>query len=232
MDGKKATGTFRLEGMLPGMHTISVVAGEKSGRAYGSVTVNVTDHDVDEMTIRPAPGVNVTGSFRILEEDVPPPERKSWAGLMPVGMHPGTMNEALNGSWTELRAEGIAPGEYWPDMSTLPGGFTLIDVLLNGVSAGGRPINLNGAADLTFVVTSKPGTIAGTVRDKNQVPLKGAELVLIPEYSANPTLIRQTQSGVGGAFAFPDLVPGKYRIEGGVEVEVRTGEMARVDLVR
>jgi protocatechuate 3,4-dioxygenase beta subunit len=132
----------------------------------------------------------------------------------------------------QFHMEKIGPGEYRAELTRLPDGYAVTDLLLGNVSTQGHALVLSGGSELTFVVTSKPGMITGTIRDKNQAPLKGAEVVLIPLQSDDPELWRRTASGEGGAFSFRNLPPGKYRIEGGAEVEVKAAEQAGVDVVR
>jgi hypothetical protein len=199
--------------------------GEKAAAAYGVATVSITDHDEDDWKILMLPGVTVTSHFRTLEEGAGGPSGVR-AYLVPAN-GPGVI---LN-RWLDGRTEGIAAGEYRIRVP-LPRGYALADVLVNGRSVAGHSFTVSGGEDFEFVLTSRPGMVAGTLRDKNQAVLKGAEIVLIPLAADDPEQRRRQVSDANGGFVFSDLAPGKYRVEGGGEVEVRGGKTARVDVVR
>ncbi len=219
----------RIKGLLPGLHTFTVIAGVEADRAYGQFTVNISDHDVDGLRAKLVRGVNVTGTIRILEDgaSLPAAEKGVPVGTLLSEFDP----EPLRGDPNCFQAEGVAQGVYRLQMR-MPDGFAITDILLDGVSTDRRPFTLNSPAELTVLVTSKPATITGTIRDKNQAPVKGARIALIPLRSDDSALIKRTQSGEGGAFVFRNLAPGRYRIEGADPVEVEAGERATIDVVR
>ena len=67
---KLRTGAFRIEGILPGIHTLLVITGPKSNRAYGSATLSISDHDIDGRKIALRPGIAVTGRIRMGSERI------------------------------------------------------------------------------------------------------------------------------------------------------------------
>jgi hypothetical protein len=117
-----------------------------------------------------------------------------------------------------FRAEGIAPDDYWPALSGsavsgvgvpafsgLPDGYAVL-------TGNARPIGIYGGASVDFVLTSKPGAIAGVVQDSNQAPVAGATVTLI---SASDTRWQGTaKSGQTGEFIFRNIAPGKYTVNG------------------
>lgn len=232
--GHKSAGPFRLEGLQRGTHTISVMAGSKESRAYGDATVTITDHDVDGVRIRLVRGVNVTGTLRMLEDKTEPPDRGDPAAPVAWLVSADTPHnrEQLKGEPSRFHGEGIAPGAYRLELQRLPDGYAITDVLAGGAGTAGGRFTLNGPSELTVLLTSKPGMIAGVIRDKNQAPLKGERVRLISLRADDPALNRTAESGPGGAFVFRNLPPGKYRLEGGAEIEVRTGETSVSDVTR
>jgi hypothetical protein len=226
-------GSFRIDGLAAGMYRIYAERGEGfADRAYGSVKVNITDHDVEGLQIKLIPGVNITGTIRMLEDGASLPPKTPFANLIPSDPLSRAMAQPLFVEGSRFRGEGVAPGEYWPVFAALPDGYAVADVLFGNASTGGRPVTLNGPGELTIVVTSKPGMVVGTVRDANQRTVKGATLVLNPEVPGNPQTIRRTESGPGGEFQFRNLPPGKYTIEGAPAIDVRLGEAVNVTVVR
>ena len=72
---------------------------------------------------------------------------------------------------------------------------------------------MNGPDEITFVVTSRPGVITGTVRDQNQATIKGAEVSLVPDIYRDvpdPPVVMRFLSGTSGEFKFKNLPPGRY----------------------
>jgi hypothetical protein len=224
--GKQSSGTYRFNGLVPGVYRIFAIASEgtvpyQSGdghRAYGSVTVNITDHDVDWLKIRLAPVVNITGILRMAEDGASlPPETPNLAAILrPSDSLSGAEGVAIAVKGGQFHAS-VDQGEYWPGLVRLPDGYA---------------VTLSGPSELTFIVTSKPGTVVGTVRDADQAAVKGASVALVPEVSGDPQATRTTESGAGGEFRFKNVPPGKYTIAGARAIEVRPGEAVSVIVVR
>jgi hypothetical protein len=114
-----------------------------------------------------------------------------------------------------FRQESIRPGEYWPQLMGLPDGYSVAQVLFTGSTSRYSAMTLTAPdTGLTFVLTSHPGAIAGVVRDHDQAPLKGAEVILLPDPvpdKAGPAAILAEDSGDDGGFVFRNLAPGNYR---------------------
>lgn len=156
-----------------------------------------------------------------------------------------------------FRDDWLAPGNYWPRLNGLPKGYAIAQRLFDGASPQNTVLTLSTPdTPLTFVLTSRPGSVSGVVRDGNQDPVRDATVLLVPDplpAKPDPETLKTQQSGADGGFAFNDLAPGKYRAlvltdedrtrEGDVEylrrcamgaeaVEVTAGQTARLDLKR
>jgi hypothetical protein len=224
--GVKKPGSFRIDGLVSGTYSLYVQTGDApSGGNYGTAEITVTDHNIEGLKIRLVPSVVISGTIRMLEDGESVPKDEGLvADLMPVDIFAGfSPLMPLKGD----RFEGeVHPGQYWPEFS-LPDGYAVTRILFGGVDVSDRPVSVSGPGELTFVVTSKPGAIAGVVRDRNQNPVKGATVRLTSPFG-DPRRSPETQSGANGEFGFRNLRPGKYSIEGAGEIEVRLGETARV----
>jgi hypothetical protein len=255
-----------------------VLFGLDTGRAMEKPAVNgvgdyvfeVADHDIDNFNIGLLPYAGVTGEVRMLEKDAKLPP-KLGVILMPTADYLVNLKTggAIGGGPMMIRGtavqpetgrfhqEWMHPSEYWPQLNGLPDGYAIAQVLFEGASPSGSTITLSAPdTPLTFVLTSRPGAIAGVVRDDNQEPVRGAEVVLLPDPlpdKVGPEVIQTHQSGDDGGFAFRNLAPGKYRAlilregdlfgEGnpdylrqraaGVEaIEVMAGQVAKAELKR
>jgi hypothetical protein len=225
-ESKKQQGTFRATGLVPGTYCVYAYAGDDANRIYGSARVDITDHDIEDLKIKLLPTFPVFGAVKVIEDGAPLPSSMMF-NLRPVDRLHGPIDAAAHIGNGRFEADGVATGEYWPELRPLSAGYAVTDILFGGASANGLPLTLSGPAQLTVVVTSKPGTISGTVRDKDQAPIPGSLVELIPE-TADPLARRRVTSGPGGQFTFKDLAPGRYTIEGSDPIEVKLGETTAI----
>jgi hypothetical protein len=136
----------------------------------------------------------------------------------------------------------------------LPDGYAIAEMKLDGASARNNVMKWTGPdTPLTIVLTSRPGAVSGTVRNHDQMAVRGAVVALLPDPlgdKISPVTIRYAESGDGGTFVFKDLAPGIYRavILNGKEdgqdadlreravkaeaIEVRAGQSASINLKR
>jgi hypothetical protein len=233
--GKGTRGQFRIDGLVPGAYSVNAVAGEGPARVYGSVPVSIKDQDIDGLVIKLTPGINITGAIRLAEDgaSLPPKTPDLAVALLPVNRLPMIISPmfVVGG---RFHSEGVAQGEYWPQIMGLPDGYAVTSVLFGNAGTTGRPISLYGPGELTFVVTSKPGGIVGTVRDHNQVAVKDAEVLLIPDASADQPYPQtgRSLSGDSGEFRFRNVPPGNYTIEGAPAFKVQPGETVNITVLR
>jgi uncharacterized surface anchored protein len=210
----KHPGPFSIEGLTPGQYTFTGTLGSGADKLYGELSLSVTDHDIDDVKIKLLPTASLTATIRMAEDTVTPPEDAELTlyqadgrkAADPVSLHGG-----------RFRIEGIPPGRYWAQLNHLPSGYaqTVIQV------------GLYGPTEVSLAVTSKPGTVLGTVRDEDQTPVSGAAVVLMPD----SPLSKRTRSGTAGEFRFSDLAPGRYTVNG-VPVEVGPGQTVTVTVRR
>jgi Carboxypeptidase regulatory-like domain len=234
----------------------------------GDYVFEIGDHDVDNFNIALLPYAGVTGEVRMLEKDAKLPP-KLGVVLMPtadylidlknggaIGGGPMTIRgTAVQGETGRFHQEWLHPSEYWPQLKGLPDGYAVAQILYEGATPSGSTITLSAPdTPLTFVVTSRAGAAAVVVRDDNQDPVRGAEVVLMPDplpEKVAPEVVQTRESGVDGSVAFRNLAPGTYRAlvlreadragEGDPEylrqraagaeaIEVAAGQVARVEL--
>ncbi len=266
--GKPLTDTANFRDyVLFGLDTGSAMK-KPAVNGVGDYVFEIGDHDIDNFNIALLPYAGVTGEVRMLEKDARLPPKLAVV-LMPTADYLVNLKTggAIGGGPMMIRGmavqpetgrfhqEWLHPSEYWPQLNALPDGYAIAQILFEGATPTGSTITLSAPdTPLTFVVTSRPGAIAGVVRDDNQDPVRGAEVVLLPDplpEKVGPEVIQTHQSGDDGGFAFRNLAPGKYRAlvlrdadlasEGdpdslrqraaGVEaIEVAAGQMVRVEL--
>jgi hypothetical protein len=220
------TATFRdfvLFGLERGTHTA-----KPDVNGVGDYVFEIGDHDIDNFNIALLPYAGVTGEVRMLEKDAKLPPKLAVV-LMPtadylidlknggaIGGGPMTIRgTAVQAETGRFHQEWLHPSEYWPQLKGLPDGYAVSQVLFEGASPSGSTITLSAPdTPLTFVVTSRAGAVAGVVRDDNQDPVRGAEVVLMPDplpEKVAPEVVQTRDSGEDGGVVFRNLTPGKYR---------------------
>ncbi len=192
---------------------------------FGDYVFEVADHDVFNFKAALAPYASVSGEVRMLEEDAKLPGKMvvvmmSTADFLIELKGGGAIGGGpipIGGSAVEsgrFHQEWLRSGEYWPQLR-LPEGYAVAQVLFAGSSPRNSAMTVSApATPLTIVVTSRPGAVAGVVRDSDQSPVRGASVVLLPDPFPDevaPGVVRVEKSGDDGAFVFRDLAPGKYR---------------------
>ncbi|MGA3241848.1 MAG: carboxypeptidase regulatory-like domain-containing protein [Bryobacteraceae bacterium] len=200
-------------------------SGRPPDEVFGDYVFEVTDHDVFNFKAALTPYAGVSGEVRMLEEDAKLPGKLAVV-MMPTADFLIELNGggAIGGGPVPIRSsavesgrfhqEWLRSGEYWPQLR-LPPGYAVAQALFEGSSPRNTSMTLSGpATPLTFVVTSRPGAVAGVVRDDNQTAVRGVSVVLLtdplPDQVA-PGMVRVEEAGDDGSFAFHDLAPGKYR---------------------
>lgn len=232
--GKHRAGNFRIDALLPATYRIYARIGEGANRFYGVVSTSISDHDVEGLTIRLTPGINVTGSIRMLEDNAvfPPGTSGLLALLLPSTRSGAGINEPMTVEGMHFHGDGMQQGDFWPDLLGLPSGYAVADILFGNAPTLGKPVSIYGAGEVTFVVTSKTGTVLGTVLDHNQAPVKGVQVTLVPRSTSDPQYVRGILTGETGDFRFQSLAPGWYTIEGAPPIEVKPNQTVTITLTR
>jgi hypothetical protein len=279
VDMMPAPGSFRIDNLAPGSYHLEVTGGKPvtgthtfsdyllfglENRALekpafdevGDYEFDIADHDIDNLKLALTPYGGVTGEIHMLEKDAKLPA-KFGAMLVPAD---GRTNFIVRGMAAEnghFHQEWLHPGEYWLETGNLPKGYAVAQVLFDGASQTHTAIRLDGPnTPLTVILTSRPATISGVVRDSEQNPAPGEDVVLLPDalpVRVDPAAIRTQKSAEDGSFVFADLGPGKYRAlvlaesdrerqgdpqylwqraAGTEAIEVAAGQVARVELKR
>jgi Carboxypeptidase regulatory-like domain len=273
-------GAYRIDNLTPGSYVLGLtggkpadalrdlrnyalaepdggVQGKPAAKGVGDYAFEVADADIDNFDIALKPYAGVRGEVRMLEKDAKLPPKFA-VMLMPASdFLANVMIRAMVVEDGRLLEEGLRPGEYWPRLINLPKGYAVAQVLFEGLSTRNSAIALNGPdSPLTFVLTSRPGTITGVVRNSEQNPAPGVDVVLLPDpfpLKIDPAFIRTQKSAEDGSIAFVDLAPGKYRAlvlaeadsdgpgdrdylrqraAAAEAIEVEAGQSTRVDLKR
>jgi hypothetical protein len=222
-------GGFSIADVAPGTYRITVTvvdisagpAAFESG-ASASQTIQVGDHDVEDITLSPSPAQSLSG---LLKWEGKPPKDAGACMVSLEAENRGFMTQEmpttskLDGTFSlstvprvhaELHVGCEAKGSYVKTARL--GDIDVLEKGLDGTEAlPPGPLQVTMAADA--------GEIEGSVADGDQHAVAGATVAAIPENSKREALFSSTVSDQKGHFRFTGVVPGSYTLYAWEEVE-------------
>jgi protocatechuate 3,4-dioxygenase beta subunit len=112
-------------------------------------------------------------------------------------------------------ADAYVPGDYRAIIRSLPVGYYVAGIDLNGSDVTEKPFQLSTTAPNMINVRIRPGAaqLEITVRDLNGQPVYGADLALVPASQLNSvSRYRAGRSDHDGRFVASNLAPGEYQL--------------------
>jgi hypothetical protein len=173
----------------------------------GNVPLPVSDKDVDNVQLRFEPSFSVEVSADWGDQK-PPANGRPNVTLMPSGgMQVQMAATPLPGG--SLGFMHMMPGRYRIiPMPGSPQGFYASAITVGGQDVLGQEVDLTASTPaITVVYRPNPGSIRGTV-DQGE----GAIVLLWPDGSAVPPMVRSVTAGAHGSFEFPNVAPGEYSV--------------------
>jgi hypothetical protein len=262
-------GSFRFPGVPEGRYAVEAGPFDAVTPAsfWGRTGVVVWDEDVENVRIEMKPGASLSGS--IVAARVTPPAAVANTQTIPLPAMAGapaapapavprfrdisiTVVPEKPGSTSavtprvladgQFTAEGLAPGRYLVRVGSMPAGWYLSSVTVDGEDALDRPIDLSAGdvSDVQVTVTERGTLIRGVARDARLQPAPGASIIVLParpdgpdQAGWSPNRTRYTRASAQGTFAFGGLPPGNYLVIA-VEDALAAGwqEPARVAQIR
>jgi hypothetical protein len=191
-------------------------------QAWGRTTVEVVDHDVENVRFALHPSMDVPGIVKI--DGKPAPE----GGTLKIGLSPTgtasrlgnyrgildrTQTPDANGKVTIPRA---AEGNY---QVFIQGADNLyIDDLRQGdasILTSGIDVRNAAPAPFEVLLSSGSGTVEGVVSNTDKSPMGGATVLLVPVDKQLLPLYKTATAGADGKYAFRGVRPGEYKVFAG-----------------
>jgi protocatechuate 3,4-dioxygenase beta subunit len=173
----------------------------------GSVPASVSDRDIDNLELRFASGFNVEVAA---DWGAQPTSVKRVPSVMLV---PLTRRQVVTSGSTStngaLTFAHMLPGRYRVVPTPgLPPGFYASAVMLAGQDVLGQDVELTASTpQIRVVYKPNPGTIRGTVQQGG-----GATVLLWPEGTVVPEMVRAVGADSRGAFEATNVPPGDYSV--------------------
>jgi hypothetical protein len=217
-------GNFQIRNVLPGSYMLTVSWDDGERRHTGRQTVEVTNADVDGVTVVADVGLELSGRLRV-EGDPPLDLTRFRVSLSSTGEAPLGAPSSPVGTNGDFLLQDVEADTYRVAVGGLSGSLYLKSVKLGGHDALGPGLDLTtGTArgPLEILISPEGGRIEGTVvRDQN-TPWPSARVVLVPSGVLRPRtdLYKQRMSDPYGQFAITGIPPGEYKLFAWQEVEL------------
>jgi hypothetical protein len=222
--GVKADGTFSLDDIVPGEY---MVAALQHGPGPNDIRrteypLSVTADGQAGLVLQMLEGCRLQGRI-VTDEGTTPPFRSAGMRVSPVPVRsdlPLTIRDidsaaTVKEDWT-FEMNGIG-GSFLFRIPTLPAGYMIKSVLLDGRDIGDKPLDIKGTDDvagLQVVITSRVTEVSGAPVDKMGRPVVDYGIVV---FADDPTLWRYPSRFVAtarpdqqGRFTITNLPPGRY----------------------
>jgi hypothetical protein len=200
-----------------------IVAEAATSRQWsGTTAVEVGTVPVEGVRITVSPGAEVTGHVMQAGDKGP-----AVMGNLVFDDGVSDMRRADVAPNGEFRVD-LPPGQYQAYMDGLAGTQDGPALVMRSMTWGGRDIAAQGLTitggekvDLDVVVAPDGGKVEGTVTDKDDKPIGGATVVLIPEmkYRARADRYFQTDTDQYGHFSLSGVLSGDYKVLAWEDVE-------------
>jgi protocatechuate 3,4-dioxygenase beta subunit len=244
--GLGADGKFEFWRLEPGKYRITAewtAANGETVRTAGA-EIEIAGSNIDNIELRVVPDSNISGRLEFEDEDarktLPKESAQRMIVVIPVGdaeaSFTGPVPVAEDGTF---HLDKVSAGKYKVGLAW--DSAYVKSTRLGSSASDGPLLDLShgaGSADLSLTVSAATGSLSGTVRDENGKPFAAA-LVLLPDEMRLFAVPKNATAQADGAFAFPSLTPGSYRLgiegddEGDMEdVVIGPGEKVTKDLKR
>jgi hypothetical protein len=238
-----ATGTFEIRNVIPGLYWLRAststdlnqpvnvnVAGTArtamelvDSLLIGSsrstqIPIEVGNSDIEGVTLTLSPGLSIPAYVQFEGQEL-----SSVTGLdrVRVNLRPTTTGAPAPYQALSFNAEGattltnVSPGEYRVQASPPSPEMYLKEVLFDRQDVLTRPweITSQTSGALTLIFSNKGGQIQGNLVDTLSQPVRGSQVVLIPDQGRDrPELYKTSPTDQNGRFTFRGIAPGGYRL--------------------
>ena len=219
-------GTFTVNGIAPGEHTIRVTYRSGAAGEFGSAPVVVGGNDITGLQIALGGGATVSGRVtfdgtaprtggaappRVTAQQADPQRQFLLLGGTTDPLANGTLDDEGN-----FKLSG-ASGRVFFNLTPPPPGWVVKSVTLDGDDITDTPMDLTGRSalsDVRIVMTDKLTTLSGQVTDERGQPLTDYVVVVQGAEQKEPVVasraIRVVRPDTNGRFQTRGMRPGRY----------------------
>ena len=216
-------GTFELDGILPGVYTLTATSWSENKNLSARQEVDVGESNIDNIVLVLTSGCEVSGHLTV--EGVNPPNLDS----VNVMLRPRDPGRIMYGSLSDHVHDGdftlsdVSLDTYYLQVAGLPDGYWLKSVHMGDQEVRDTGIDLTSgpAGPINVTIAPNAGQIDGSVMNDQQRAAAGATIVLVPEQKLRDRqeAYKNTTSDQSGHFSLKNLPPGDYKLFAWEDVE-------------
>ncbi len=218
-----ASGEFVVEGLIPGTYSVFLYPNQKIEMRAETLSFDVVDQDVSNLTVRLTKGVSLTGVVVMESEDKSAPEKFSQFQLRGYAVGGGMGNSAMSpiahdGSF---RLAGLPGGRVTMQLGAKigpfpPRGFSITRIERDGAVVPESGLEVKDSEQVTglrVVVSHGNGTIRGVVKFENgSLPEGNRIFVRLTKISEHAAGLRPPPVDARGQFLVEGVPPGVYEV--------------------
>jgi protocatechuate 3,4-dioxygenase beta subunit len=210
---------FELTGVRPGSYTITanINAGNQDGnQLMASQPVEVGGNHVDGLILTLSAGADVPGAIKVEDAASPIDLSNVNVNLRPTGMSFGRVPRAKVGADSRFTLNAVPAVLFAINVGGFPDNCYLKSVRYGGREVPESGIDMSGGGPLEITLSATAAAVDGVVMDKDNKPVAGATVALIPK---DGTQISGRSADENGIISFKGLKPGEYKLLAWEDVE-------------
>jgi len=230
-------GRFEFSGVLPGSYAV-VARDTRSGLTSVPQLVEVSDRDIEDLTLGMTPGIDLSVKM-VFEASVIPGNSDPLKGISVrlVPDLPGASGRdfslpgAPNINFITPLSSAIPPGDYHVQGVTSPNRepeapSLYVKSVKLGLSDATDVVHITAgsATTLEVILTTDSGSVEGTVLGTTGLPMPNATVALVPNARKRHDLYQDVVTGADGRFRFQGIVQADYKLFAWEDVETGAWE--------
>ena len=225
-----AQGYFTIQNVAPGAYTLQVRAQVIGGEEMtAALAVEVTNRDLENMTLTMTPGIDISGSI-FIEDATTAAASETVSGLDMTRIRVMLRGDSAFGSGSSQPSdtqgsfliENLLPGEYTVSLNALNRGLYLKRIMVGNLEvAPGDTIAIppDFNQQIYLLVSPNGGRIDGVASNRSGEPMPNTTITLLPLDMTQtapgdlpPASLKQTRTSTDGEFSLAGIRPGEYRL--------------------
>jgi hypothetical protein len=196
---------FALQHLLSGTYTLYVEPEDTADGWLGVQTVQITDHNLTDITIDIMPAMNIYGSIRMEGDSLPPPLNNVRITLDGTAVY--FLPSASVSRSNTFVLPSVVPTPFSVYVSGLPDNCYVKSIRYGNSEVQGLATpSLGSKLDITLA--SAAASMEGTVSDGDGKSESGVVIIAVPEVAGQP--FHTARSDLYGRFHLGGLPPGRY----------------------